>query len=83
MRQYKEPYKKTRTPTPQPVEPEIVIPKKIEPPKKPEQKGLLGMLSNLKTDDFLLLGIILLLLTDDNTDELLVIVLGYLFISGL
>lgn len=41
-----------------------------------------GLLSDLKSDDFLLLGLILMLLSDRNSDRLLLLVLGYLFLCG-
>lgn len=37
---------------------------------------------NLKSDDILLLGVIFLLISDSKSDKLLLIALGYLFISS-
>lgn len=41
-----------------------------------------SILSNFKSDDLLILGIIFLLLSDSNTDILLVFALGYIFLSS-
>lgn len=68
----------------------------IEPPvfreKKPEERpvdtnkkntGLFSGLERFSTDDILLLGILFLLITNEEKDMTLIIVLGYLFLSGL
>ena len=39
-------------------------------------------IKNLKNDDILLLGVIFLLISDSKGDKLLLIALGYLFISS-
>ncbi|MBE7027656.1 MAG: hypothetical protein E7407_01305 [Ruminococcaceae bacterium] len=50
--------------------------------KKYEANEIKSVLSNFKSDDLLLLGIIFLLLSDSNTDILLVFALGYVFLSS-
>ena len=41
-----------------------------------------SVLNGFKSDDLLLLGLIFLLLSDSNTDTLLLIALGYIFLSS-
>ena len=45
--------------------------------------GLFSGLERFSTDDILLLGILFLLITNEEKDMTLIIVLGYLFLSGL
>lgn len=47
---------------------------------KPAQ--IKSFLSNFKSDDLLLLGLIFLLLSDSDTDILLLLALGYIFLSS-
>ena len=42
-----------------------------------------GILSSLKLDDILLIGILLVMLNDDCDDKLMLIIIGFLFISGI
>ena len=46
-------------------------------------EGLGERLTHLKLDDLIIIGIIFMLLKDDCDDKLLLLALGYLFISGL
>ena len=48
--------------------------------KKPTQ--IKSVLNSFKSDDLLLLGLIFLLLSDSDTDILLLIALGYIFLSS-
>lgn len=76
-------YSVNNMPMPISYEPE----KKCEPPekelpkavKKEEKNG--GLLDNIKTDDIILLVVVLVLLMDDCDDKLLLIALGFIFIS--
>lgn len=56
-----------------------------KPPKKCE-KSLLenkGVLSNLQLDDIILIAIIILLLADGCDDNLLILAIAFVFISGM
>lgn len=48
-----------------------------------EIPGILSKLENLKTDDFILLGIIAVLFFEGSEDYILLAALGYLFIMGI
>ena len=45
-----------------------------------KNKNILG---SLAIDDILLIGILLLMLSDDCDDKLMLIIIGFLFVSGL
>lgn len=47
-----------------------------------EKKDRTGILSNLQNDDLLILGLIFLLINESNDDTLLILALGYLFLSS-
>lgn len=42
-----------------------------------------GIFGSLKLDDILLIGILIVMLNDDCDDKLMLIIIGFLFISGL
>ena len=42
-----------------------------------------GILGSLKLDDILLIGILIVMLSDDCDDKLMLIIIGFLFVSGL
>lgn len=50
--------------------------------KESKKEEEIKELKKLKNDDILLLGIIILLLSDSKSDKLLLLALGYLFISS-
>ncbi len=50
---------------------------------KKKSQGVFAGLERFSTDDILLLGILFLLITNEEKDMTLIIVLGYLFLSGL
>lgn len=47
--------------------------------KEQKPKEIKSVLSRLKSDDLLLLGLIFLLMSDSDTDVLLLLALGYIF----
>lgn len=58
-----------------------VIPKdNMEITALPKQKNIFG---NFAIDDLLLVGVFLLLLNEDCDDKLMLIIIGFLFISGI
>ncbi len=48
-----------------------------------ELPGILGKLGKLKTDDYILLGIIAVLFFEGSDDYILLAALGYLFVMGI
>ena len=42
-----------------------------------------GIFGALKLDDILLIGILIVMLNDDCDDKLMLIIIGFLFVSGL
>ena len=50
--------------------------------KPSAQKEKTSLFKNINNDDLLILGLIFLLLSDSNDDMLMIIALGYLFISS-
>ena len=50
--------------------------------KENKQTQIKSVLNSFKSDDLLLLGLIFLLLSDSNTDILLLLALGYIFLSS-
>ncbi len=61
-------------------EEENLVEEKYHKPVEKHEKT--GILSDLSQDDIIILGIIFLLLLNSCDDYLLLLVLGYLFISG-
>ncbi len=51
--------------------------------RKAELPGILKKLGDLKTDDYILLGIIAMLFFEGSDDYILLAALGYLFIMGI
>ena len=52
-------------------------------PPAAEQGGILKLIGNLKTDDYILIGIIAVLFFEGCDDYMLLAALGYLFIMGI
>ena len=52
------------------------------PPVKTEKKERTSLLSSFQNDDLLILGLIFLLINEPNEDTLLILALGYLFLSS-
>lgn len=52
-------------------------------PEKTNYEGLSTFLKNISSDDILLIVLLFLIMNSDEKDISLIIVLGYLFISGL
>lgn len=48
-----------------------------------ELQGILSKLGELKTDDYILLGIIAVLFFEGSEDYILLAALGYLFVMGI
>lgn len=73
IRQHKEEEKKPAPPLPKPHKPE----------RCEEKKGgfLDGFLGNLEADDIILLIVVLVLIMDDCDDKLLLLALGFVFVS--
>ena len=42
-----------------------------------------NIFGSLKLDDILLLGILIVMLNDDCEDKLMIVIIGFLFVSGL
>lgn len=51
--------------------------------ERTELSGILGKLSELKTDDYILIGIIAVLFFEGSDDYILLAALGYLFVMGI
>ena len=51
--------------------------------KKNQNSDIKGFFKNLETDDIILIAIAFLLLADDCDDKILLLAIGFIFISGI
>ncbi len=69
-------------PNPVQTEKEHIERKLAEPCREEPKKEHKGILSGFQNDDLLILGLIFLLINESNEDTLLILALGYLFLSS-
>ncbi len=68
---------------PAPMKPERDVSEKPAPgPRLQEEKGLASFLERFDRDDILIMALLFLLLTGEDKDMTMIVILGYLLLSG-